>query len=113
MCTNGHQFPRCGLSFLAIQAPGITKYCGICSTPFLSDEFVDAQEVDSEKKDAETNDASEVQEQNDSTQASTADVIMSENSDVAGRRDAHPITLARVLFLACDVCIYCGGKFVS
>jgi hypothetical protein len=113
MCTNGHQFPRCGLSFLAIQAPGITKYCGICSTPFLSDEFVDAQEMDSERKDAETNDAGEVHGQDDSMQVSTADVIMIENSDVAGRRDAPPITLARVLFLACDVCVYCGGKFVS
>lgn len=24
-----------------------------------------------------------------------------------------PITLARILFAACDVCIYCGGKFVG
>lgn len=43
-CTNGHQFPRCGISLLAIQAPGITKYCGICSTPFLNEDFVRAQE---------------------------------------------------------------------
>ncbi|KAJ4375205.1 hypothetical protein N0V83_002291 [Neocucurbitaria cava] len=76
ICTKGHQFPRCGLSLLPIQAPGITKYCGICSTPFLSEEFVTAQEV-------------EVQEE-------------------FGR-----FTLSRVLFLACDVCIYCGGKYVE
>ena len=75
-CTNGHQFPRCGISLLAIQAPGITKYCGICSTPFLSEEFVWAQE--------------------------------------AGPEQAEPlVTLSRVLFQACDVCIYCGGKFVG
>ncbi|KAI2475028.1 TFIIIC-delta multi-domain protein [Pyrenophora tritici-repentis] len=24
-----------------------------------------------------------------------------------------PVTLARVLFFACDACIYCGGKFVG
>lgn len=24
-----------------------------------------------------------------------------------------PMTLARLLFSACDVCIYCGGKFVG
>lgn len=75
-CTNGHKFPRCGISLLAIQAPGITKYCGICSTPFLSEEFVQAQEV--------------------------------------GGGGAEPsVTLSRVLFQACDVCIYCGGKFVG
>lgn len=75
-CTNGHQFPRCGISFLAIQAPGITKSCGICSTPFLSEEFVEVQEV----------------------------------HEGAAQ---PPVTLSRVLFQACDVCIYCGGKFVG
>lgn len=75
-CTNGHKFPRCGLSLLAIQAPGITKYCGICSTPFLSEEFAQAQEAQAEVS-------------------------------------KPPVTLARVLFQACDVCIYCGGKFVG
>ncbi|KAF2631723.1 hypothetical protein BU25DRAFT_407363 [Macroventuria anomochaeta] len=75
-CTNGHAFPRCGVSLLAIQAPGVTKYCGICSTPFLSEEFVRAQEA--------TQDEAE-----------------------------PPVTLSRVLFQACDVCIYCGGKFVG
>lgn len=24
-----------------------------------------------------------------------------------------PISLTRVLFLACDTCIYCGGKFYN
>ncbi|KAJ4323152.1 hypothetical protein N0V94_002038 [Neodidymelliopsis sp. IMI 364377] len=75
-CTNGHQFPRCGLSLLAIQAPGITKYCGICNTPFLSEEFVQAQEA-------------------------------------VGEETEHPVTLSRVLFQACDVCMFCGGKFVG
>lgn len=76
-CTGGHEFPRCGISLIAIQAPGITKYCGICSTPFLSEEFVRAQEAGEDA-------------------------------------DAEPmITLARVLFQSCDVCIFCGGKFVG
>ncbi|KAF3010973.1 hypothetical protein E8E13_010517 [Curvularia kusanoi] len=65
-CLGGHQFPRCGISYLAIQAPGITKYCGICSTPFLCEEFVRAQEI------------------GDDTDAEP------------------PVTLARVLFQACD-----------
>ncbi|KAF3050970.1 hypothetical protein E8E11_010543 [Didymella keratinophila] len=75
-CTNGHEFPRCGISLLAIQAPGITKYCGICSTPYLNEEFVRAQEV----REVETEPA---------------------------------YTIARMLFQACDVCIFCGGKFVG
>jgi len=76
-CTGGHEFPRCGISFIAIQAPGVTKYCGICSTPFLSEEFMRAQEIGEEV-------------------------------------DAEPeLTLARVLSQACDVCVFCGGKFVG
>ncbi|KAF1931738.1 uncharacterized protein M421DRAFT_417498 [Didymella exigua CBS 183.55] len=75
-CTNGHEFPRCGISLLAIQAPGITKYCGICSTPFLSEEFAQAQE--------------------------------------AGELEAEsPVSLSSVMFQACDVCVYCGGKFIG
>ena len=77
ICLKGHQFPRCGVSLLAIQAPGITKYCGICSTPVLNEEFVRAQE------------------DGDDT-----------DTDSSG-------TLARVLFQACDVCIFCGGKFIG
>ena len=34
-------------------------------------------------------------------------------SKVDERRRELPVTLARVLFLACDACIYCGGKFVG
>jgi hypothetical protein len=77
ICLKGHQFPRCGVSLLAIQAPGITKYCGICSTPVLNEEFVQAQE-DGDDTDTESS-----------------------------------ATLARVLFQACDVCIFCGGKFIG
>lgn len=76
-CANGHEFPRCGISLIAIQAPGITKYCGICSTPYLNEEFVRAQEK-------------------------------------VGEGEAEPAyTITRMLFQACDVCIFCGGKFVG
>ncbi|KAH6644126.1 transcription factor IIIC subunit delta N-term-domain-containing protein [Boeremia exigua] len=76
-CANGHEFPRCGVSFIAIQAPGITKYCGICSTPVLSEEFVQAQDS-REEAEAESE-----------------------------------VTLASVLFQACDICIFCGGKYIG
>jgi hypothetical protein len=156
-CTNGHQFPRCGLSLLAIQAPGITKYCGICSTPFLNEEFVVAQESErrlgcTKQRDGEIEgniqtekDATEIRIRSDGTNGMTGggDVTMestpreegqfqkgqfqsnvAEHSLKAGRekpanvtveeeRREPPLTFARVLFLACDACIYCGGKFVG
>ena len=155
-CTQGHQFPRCGLSFLAIQAPGITKYCGICSTPFLSEEFVAAQEevgahqqsenltagtvsnvdqIGSETRDAMSEDrnTSENPENRHAVDSGSNDGIrntqMSEqiqgqsslvNVDGIKRSNLTqeskrelPVTLAKVLFLACDACIYCGGKFVG
>jgi hypothetical protein len=142
-CTNGHQFSRCGLSFLPIQAPGITKYCGICSTPFLSDECVMAQEyVESNKneksgddtvmvgvtRDGELSEAGSggdkdcgllneadresVAEQEDNEKQMDGD---QESDDTEDEDEVHelPVTLARVLFLACDACVYCGGKFVG
>ncbi|KAK7187472.1 hypothetical protein DPSP01_002588 [Paraphaeosphaeria sporulosa] len=76
-CTNGHEFSRCGISFVAIQRPRISKACALCRTPYLSEEFVGAQE-----------------------------------EDELGRVEGE-VSLARALFLACDVCIYCGGKFTG
>ncbi|KAJ4303509.1 hypothetical protein N0V90_002405 [Kalmusia sp. IMI 367209] len=129
-CTNGHQFPRCGLSFLAIQAPRITKYCGLCKTPFLSEEFVRIQEVASTVSrsrksvapeglipSVETVDADE--RINGSTtggeDASMADTPQADGEpQMEGAEIGNlPLSLARVLFLACDVCIYCGGKFTG
>lgn len=125
-CTNGHQFPRCGLSFLAIQSPGITKYCGICSTPFLSEEFVVAQEVEAkpertgEQRNGEDGDVSMIgtaagegsQQANISNDNQIVEIGGDELAAEDGTREL-PTTLARVLFLACDVCIYCGGKFIG
>ena len=34
-CSRGHTFARCGISFLAIQEPGISKYCSRCGKEFL------------------------------------------------------------------------------
>jgi len=142
-CTNGHLFPRCGLTFLAIQAPGITKYCGICSTPFLSDEFIMAQEDVERNKSVDTGDntamtgvtrdgsvsegeeessdslnkvdkeGSSDQERDEQAMAVDQESNDSDDEDHVYERRELPITLARVLFLACDACIYCGGKFIG
>ncbi|KAI1629257.1 transcription factor IIIC subunit delta N-term-domain-containing protein [Exophiala viscosa] len=34
-CDRGHQFSRCNLSFIAIQEPGLSKYCAKCGRQFL------------------------------------------------------------------------------
>ena len=34
-CSQGHTFARCVISFLAIQEPGISKYCSRCGKEFL------------------------------------------------------------------------------
>jgi hypothetical protein len=36
-----------------------------------------------------------------------------EDEDGLYERRQIPVTVARVLFLACDACFYCGGKFVG
>jgi hypothetical protein len=145
-CLNGHQFPRCGLSFLAIQAPRITKSCGLCETVFLSEEFVKAQEavksvkrgyaVVSDQEHGGNGDATgngvderdamefgggEVRQTGERVDA--IDVEQAEekpaDEDAGGTADAREndrmpsVSLAKVLFSACDVCIYCGGKFVG
>ncbi|KAF2711440.1 hypothetical protein K504DRAFT_532028 [Pleomassaria siparia CBS 279.74] len=194
-CTNGHQFLRCGLSFLAIQLPGVTKHCGICNTPFLSDEFVieheeivkmapstpeqtgsdgegdggsvqpdvetditpeetvastepqveETQEIEYTVEPSPTLEEEEEEEENSivpespkpttprtGTPADEADMIdgseeLSESTAIAIRDETNerrtpmvpqkdagrelPLSLARVLFLACDACIYCGGKY--
>lgn len=111
-CNNGHEFPRCGLSLIAIQAPGISKYCGICETPFLNEESVAAQEMDGSLRTLEDGSAGNEEHIRNShdDNGRRGPSAVQEN----GRgRSSLPATLARVLFLACDACIYCGGKFMG
>lgn len=95
VCPNGHEFSRCGLSFLAIQSPGCTKTCGICSTRFLQDEVI--LEVNAERGEADED----------------AEILEEDRGQPLTTEGELRPTLARVLFLACDACIYCGGKFVG
>ncbi|KAJ5662607.1 uncharacterized protein N7477_010223 [Penicillium maclennaniae] len=39
-CANGHLFARCGLTFLAIQEPGVSKYCSACLTEYMDEALV-------------------------------------------------------------------------
>ncbi|KAJ5730643.1 uncharacterized protein N7483_005151 [Penicillium malachiteum] len=39
-CQNGHLFVRCGLSFQAIQEPGVSKYCSICQAEYFDEDIL-------------------------------------------------------------------------
>lgn len=151
-CTHGHSFPRCGLSFLAIQAPGITKYCGICQRPFLNDDYVATQESghdlhtiveplesmgnsnmvaaalssgDQGRVGKEINDRQGLSDNDPEHKFETSSRrIRTRNADQQGPMHARllgggpekhrpAVTFATLLFLSCDVCIYCGGHFVG
>ncbi|KAL5118460.1 hypothetical protein ACEQ8H_003636 [Pleosporales sp. CAS-2024a] len=102
-CTNGHEFPRCGLSLIAIQAPGITKYCGICTTPYLNEEFVAAQELQDGHHDAQ---------HGQNTAPSTTSHVATQQQQQQ-EEEERVTSFAKILFYSCDACIYCGGKFVG
>ncbi|KAL3464570.1 transcription factor IIIC subunit delta N-term-domain-containing protein [Aspergillus heterothallicus] len=39
-CENGHVFVRCSLTFLAIQEPGISKFCSRCDCEYLDEDLI-------------------------------------------------------------------------
>ncbi|KAL2837777.1 transcription factor IIIC subunit delta N-term-domain-containing protein [Aspergillus pseudoustus] len=39
-CGNGHVFVRCSLTFLAIQEPGISKFCSRCDSEYLDEDLI-------------------------------------------------------------------------
>ncbi|KAF2007804.1 hypothetical protein P154DRAFT_4061 [Amniculicola lignicola CBS 123094] len=86
-CTAGHGYFRCGITFLAIQDTDMSKNCGICGTAYLSDDYVTEPDVEDEELDV--------------------------RGQAEGAERTRKATLARIVFQACDVCIYCGGKFVG
>ncbi|KAF2211295.1 hypothetical protein CERZMDRAFT_98606 [Cercospora zeae-maydis SCOH1-5] len=104
-CQQGHQFTRCALSLLAIQEPGITKHCGVCDLQYF-DEGI-APDFQSDHQDIEMADVLQGEVPSTSP-ANDGWVKISQSGGATARAKA---TLARLLFAACDVCIFCGGKF--
>ncbi|KAK3724536.1 hypothetical protein LTR37_001160 [Vermiconidia calcicola] len=125
-CESGHQFSRCGLTFLAIEEPGITKYCNICSMQYFNewslsgfwgpakDENIEMTELSME--DVETSTISDqvgprVESAPDEqpTEQPHSDWVHVSHGPVASSES--PGSLARILFAVFDACIYCGGNF--
>ncbi|KAE9985451.1 hypothetical protein EG328_007443 [Venturia inaequalis] len=95
-CVEGHEFARCSLTFLAIQAPGISKYCGICGKQYIEGSYL---ETDSQASMSATQNGEDASMEGDT------------NEDGQTTKDLP--TLAELIFTACDSCFYCGGKFVG
>lgn len=121
-----------------MQAPRCLKRCAVCGTGFLGEEFVRAQDEEGDEARGGGNGSAGVEdvggrreegeERADETrgegEVDAMDVDRMEQSPAGeegmsregektrGEKSTPVVSLARVLFLACDVCIYCGGKFM-
>ncbi|KAK3706172.1 hypothetical protein LTR37_012873 [Vermiconidia calcicola] len=125
-CETGHQLSRCGLTFLALEGPGITKYCNICSMQYLNewtlpeftgpaeDENIEVTELPMEDQRTPTTSdqagpgAESASEEQPTEQLQSDWVHISHG--LATSRES-PGSLARMLFAVFDTCIYCGGNF--
>ncbi|KAG5295467.1 zinc-finger of transcription factor IIIC complex domain-containing protein [Histoplasma capsulatum G186AR] len=82
-CAEGHVFARCGLTFLSIQDPSISKRCSVCGSEVLDAELVDFPSV-----------------------------IGPGMGAAGGSQPQRPHErLIDILCDAFDTCIYCGGRF--
>lgn len=89
-CQQGHQFSRCALSLLANQEPATTKECSVCGLHYLDETVVDGfRTVPQDLHMVGLNGEVNSQEEN----------------------AVSKMTMAELLFKACHVCLYCGGKF--
>lgn len=107
-CAGGHQFSRCTLTFLSIMEPGISKSCRICHALYLNEDAL----PEFKRTNAANIKAEEPQQQEDMDV--DEDSQAEDHNDASQESGVEPsISLARLLFSACDVCILCGGKFVA
>lgn len=92
-CAGGHQFSRCALTFLSIMEPGISKSCRICHALYLNEYALP------EFKGKIVQDVK-------------AEAPLPGSGSVETSSEPN-VSLARLLFAACNACILCGGKFVA
>lgn len=109
---------RCSLTFLAIQEPGISKYCERCGKEYLVEEALlkDGQSEEVLRQPGVRKTATTPRAQKSGTGQTGAveedEGIQVQNEQALGLTD-KPAPLVRMLFATCDVCVYCGGKFVG
>ncbi|KAK5168985.1 uncharacterized protein LTR77_006294 [Saxophila tyrrhenica] len=121
-CDGGHRFDRCGLTFLAIHAPGISKSCSICATAFFdewsllaiaqkADEDVVVTEVEGEQSLLGNQEGTQNDEARSTQQSSGTEPGDQSWVEVSQPSTEPAESLARILFAAFDKCVYCGGDF--
>ncbi|KAF1816035.1 hypothetical protein P152DRAFT_454282 [Eremomyces bilateralis CBS 781.70] len=103
-CARGHKFARCALTFLSIQAPGISKNCSICGLQYLAESFVIGDDSQLITEEPAGNNASNTGREDGEASKDTGGNM----TDIPRKQG----TLAEVIFAAFDACVYCGGKFV-
>lgn len=111
-CVKGHQFTRCGLTFLAMQKPGMSKSCTLCGMQYIDEYQLLGKRGAKEPEDIEMTDVRDPQL--DANGGSGDDKTLRggwvELSN--GIYPAEPEkSLSRILFAAFDRCVYCGGDF--
>ncbi|TLD18349.1 hypothetical protein E2P81_ATG12144 [Venturia nashicola] len=108
-CIEGHEFARCSLTFLAIQAPGISKYCGICGKQYIEGFYLETDLSRGRARMPATQNGEDISMRDDTATITPS----SRDQDVATDKDSHTDTdlptLAQLIFAACDSCFYCGG----
>jgi hypothetical protein len=77
------------MTFLAIQAPYITRRCGLCGRSYLKDGVLEDDDLD------------------------PGDVAQASDNADSVQKHAPRISVGRLLFAVCDRCIFCGGKFIG
>lgn len=112
------------MSFLSIQGPGKSQFCGLCEREYLYDaDFLEeadgrqqgdtASGTEGVRRDEAQN--PEPEELPGSNPNGTA--ITSEERNQSQTQTSQPqtggVSLITILLKACDVCIYCGGKFIG
>jgi hypothetical protein len=113
-CQRGHQFSRCGLTFLPLQQPGVSKQCDVCGTQFFDEYALPAlanTRSDGSDALADLLDRSG-QEHVERAHPPNHSEMVDDDWVKLPSRPAEPAeSMARILFAAFDKCIYCGGDF--
>lgn len=108
-CVRGHQFSRCALTFLTIQQPQSTKSCAICNIQYINETTFSEFQHQSMRV-VGVKDVADRPESCDPHAANYGGVQQ------PGRGTAVPLppgSLAQILFSACDLCVYCGGRYTD
>ncbi|CAK3911068.1 Hypothetical predicted protein [Lecanosticta acicola] len=105
-CASGHQFQRCSLSFVALQKSGTTRSCVICGLQCLGNEVLPRHMIATSAGDVEM---SELPDPEAGQSIANGDTWV----EIRRTRQPEKPTLGWLLFSACDLCLYCGGKFVG